>query len=337
MRNRRLRRSIAAATGLMLGAAMLATPAAAPGSVITKFQAQRDALAAPQLGPGWYGYPEKYRLVDARVKVLKGEKLGHLVCQFDIVTHANRRAPTQEARVRAVNHAECKELVEVGRLPRDEERQALSGAEPAAASPGDEAETEETPTADTDYEPGDIWTPGAGAGADPAADFDIIACDPECALAPGQDATDAVQEPRYGSGYIESRFEDPVNADVNRVHTSVSWSWTLYVTGGSGSDFNWWLSETGWGLRKTNLRHGVRDRTVASGVYAYASTYSHFGNYWFCKVITQNPFQPTTRSYYDRNVVRGYAGGSVKGNVRHMSRGGCHKLLHFKTRTVKSY
>ena len=109
------------------------------------------------------------------------------------------------------------------------------------------------------------------------------------------------------SGYFHSETWDPVGLEINMVENGGTWSHGSCVTGGTGYNSYWWLSNDGWQLSASNFSN------TFSCSRQDVSSYAHFYNFPFCG---------GTNTFFNRNHFYGNANGSVGGTVA-WSASGC--------------
>lgn len=313
-----------------------ASAAGAGGSALERFERQADPLAKPDLGPRWRGFAAQYALTQKRSIIVRGEAIAGGGCAFDTpTTVATAARPVQEARERAVNKTSCLMLMEIGVPPQSEiDADAVAARNAAAAETGTQADSE-SPGETRDYmaEPASpaIVETGSDVDTDSPADTQCLK-DPRYCEPMTSDATTASVT---FTGNHKSWLEDPIGIDVTKVWTFVTATFEpgLYgcMEGHSGWADDFWYGTSFWEKVGSNTRAGH------DCAHAWASTYASYKNEPFCDILLPNPpgiNYRTTRSIYDRNVVRAYLGGRVvQGNVRHVKKGGCAFMLSFKQRT----
>jgi hypothetical protein len=155
-----------------------------------------------------------------------------------------------------------------------------------------------------------VEAPDAGAGAAPESPSDLLG------------VTDNHGTRVTSAGYYKSYYEDPAQIDVNSVRNDVTWTWRKDKTG----CVNWidsayaygWYDASGWELRGNNFSNQTKCESHE------ASSYAEFFNGAFCLNFD-------TRTFYNRNRVRGMKTGLLVGEVRASKQGGCVGFLSFHT------
>lgn len=139
------------------------------------------------------------------------------------------------------------------------------------------------------------------------------------AVAPGTATLSAITSSgTHSAGYMKSYYEDPAQIDVNSVNNATDWYWTgSCINTVYGSYHYGWYSRSGWELKESNWHNYYYGCTNSE-----SSSYVHYRNGKFCASVD-------THTYYNRNVVRGYYNGYLRGAVSAAKKGGCTGFLSF--------
>jgi hypothetical protein len=308
--------------------------AVAAESAADRFLEAGSPLAEPSLGPGWIGYSADQPLRDAAVREVRGERLDDGGCAFDYETEADVHTPSQVLRERGFNEALCMTIVEIGQ-PSLEQEAATLQAPRAAAEPLPEGDPVTDSEAPSDLEGyiedvpgGPVVEPDVGAGAD--FDVNCLTGAEDCLPVDPQFAVKV----RTTAGYHFAYLEDPLGINVTQMKSVLTWT---YNPSGcvrerlSSYEENWY-EPSGWFKVRSSMKGGY------DCAHAWTSAYGYYKNAAFCPTIDILGLRRTTRSLYDRNVVRGYANyvGSLFGKTRHIKRGGCASFLKLTQETRRT-
>ena len=358
---------VTATTG-MAATAGAAAPRAADPQLLERFRAQADPLAAPAFGSEWQGFAKRYALSKRRLVWVQGRRIGDLGCATRLSLTLKRDEDVIEGRERALHVPTCLSLVEIGVPPRsalDEPQQegmstrgdsaAMAAVPPAEPDPA--GEVTDPSDAPKNADPDDALPagnhdvvdqqPGAEAEADPGempweAVKDLICehdpglpacggCPPICDEAEGTRVLT-----RHTAGTYRSWYEDPApfNIDVAGIKDAVDFRYGGGCAGWGTFYWGWWAdwySTTGWQFDDFNHHFG---RVCG---YVYHSSYAHFRNPVFCRVLAGPLFGKTTKIKFDRNTIRGLGNGGLKGIVNARRSGGCFRLLSLNDRLRREW